>query len=332
MQMYTVSSSPHIVSRQSTPRIMLDVVIALIPAGVVSALVFGPRSLLIIALSVAAAVATEALIQVAAKKPVTINDFSAVVTGILLAYNVSPAVPWWLPVVGSVVAIGLVKQAFGGLGKNFMNPALAARAILMAAWPQQMTGYVLPRTFGQAITGASPIADAVTSATPLAILKGTEATGTLPPLWDAFIGHIGGCIGEVSAAALLLGAAYLLIRKVITWHTPVAFIGTVALMTWILGGKDGLFTGDWVYHMFAGGLMIGAFFMATDYSSSPMTHKGQFIMGVGCGLITSVIRLYGGYPEGVSYSIILMNIVTPLIDKYVRPRKYGEVKAHAKCA
>jgi electron transport complex protein RnfD len=313
MQMYTVSSSPHIVSRQSTPRIMLDVCIALIPAGVVAAFVFGPRAVWITVLSVAAA----------AKKPVTIKDFSAVVTGILLAYNVSPAVPWWIPVIGSVVAIGLVKQAFGGLGRNFMNPALAARAILLTAWPSQMTTWVPP---------VSQNVDAVTYATPLAIMKGTEAAGALPPLRDAFLGNIGGCIGEVSAAALLLGAAYLLIRKVITWHTPVAFIGTVALMTWMLGGGDGLFTGDFVYHIFAGGLIIGAFYMATDYSTSPMTHRGQFIMGVGCGLITSLIRLYGGYPEGVSYSIILMNIVTPLIDKYVRSRKYGEVKADEKCA
>jgi electron transport complex protein RnfD len=332
MQMYTVSSSPHIVSRQSTPRIMLDVCIALVPAGVVAALVFGPRALWIVALSVAAAVGTEALIQKLAKKPVTIHDFSAVVTGILLAYNVPPAVPWWLPVIGSVVAIGLAKQAFGGLGRNFMNPALAARAILMAAWPSQMTGYVLPGTYAFTLFDPKPMADAVTSATPLAIMKGTEATGALPSLRDMILGNIGGCIGEISAAALLLGAAYLLIRKVITWHTPVAFIGTVALMTWILGGHDGLFTGDWIYHIFAGGLMIGAFFMATDYSSSPMTRKGQFIMGVGCGLITSVIRLYGGYPEGVSYSILLMNIATPLIDKYIRPKRYGEVRADEKCA
>jgi len=323
MQMYTVSSSPHIVSRQNTPRIMLDVCIALIPAGIVAAFVFGPRAVWITVLSVAAAVGTEALIQIIAKKPVTIKDFSAVVTGILLAYNVSPTVPWWIPVIGSVVAIGLVKQAFGGLGRNFMNPALAARAILLTAWPSQMTTWAPPM---------SQNVDAVTYATPLAIMKGTEATGTLPPLRDAILGNIGGCIGEISAAALLLGAAYLLIRKVITWHIPVAFIGTVALMTWMLGGKDGLFTGDWIYHIFAGGLILGAFYMATDYSSSPMTRRGQFIMGVGCGLITTLIRLYGGYPEGVSYSIILMNIVTPLIDKYVRPRKYGEVKADEKCA
>jgi electron transport complex protein RnfD len=329
MQMYTVSSSPHIVSRQNTPRIMLDVCIALVPAGVAAVLVFGARSLLIIALSVAAAVATEWAIQKLAKKPVTIHDLSAVVTGILLAYNLPPTVPWWMPVIGSVIAIGLVKQAFGGLGKNFMNPALAARAILLTAWPSQMTAFQFPGA--DAVTSAT-VVDAVTSATPLAILKGTEAAGELPSLWDAFIGNIGGCIGEVSAAALLLGAAYLFIRKVITWQIPVAFIGTVALMTWMLGGSGGLFTGDFVYHLFAGGLMLGAFFMATDYSTSPMTGTGQFLMGVGCGLLTSVIRLYGGYPEGVSYSILLMNIATPLIDKYVRPRRYGEVKANEECA
>jgi electron transport complex protein RnfD len=209
----------------------------------------------------------------------------------------------------------LVKQAFGGLGHNFINPALAARAILLAAWPVYMTAWV------------SRGADAVSTATPLAILKGTEGAGAqLPPLWDIMTGNTTGCIGETSDLALLIGAAYLFYRRVISWRIPFAFIGTVALLTWILG-PQGLFTGNAIYHVFSGGLILGAFYMATDYSSSPVTPKGRIIMGIGCGIITSVIRLYGGYPEGVAYSILLMNVATPLIDRYTMPRVYGEVKS-----
>jgi len=319
MTSYIVSSSPHIRAGESTQTIMRDVLIALVPAGIAGVLVFGIRALTIICISIITAVLTEMFVLKIRKKANTVSDLSAVVTGLLLAYNLPVAVPLWVPVVGSIIAIALVKQAFGGLGQNFMNPALAARAVLVSAWPVQMTTWIKP--------GFSKfsLVDAVTSPTPLAIIKGTEAGNTVTPqIFDLFIGNIGGCIGEVSAAALLAGGIYLLYRQVINWRIPISFIATVALFTWIFGG-EGLFEGDFLYHILAGGLILGAFFMATDYATSPDTPKGQIIMGIGCGLITSIIRLYGGYPEGVSYSILLMNIATPLIDKLTLPRKFGEV-------
>lgn len=315
-QRLIVSSSPHVRSESTVSSIMLDVVIALIPAIVAAAMFFGIRALFIIGVSVAAAVLTEALIQRLMKKPVTINDWSAVVTGLLLAFNLPPSAPWWLAVIGSAFAIAIVKQLFGGLGYNFLNPALAARAFLLASWPVRMT------------TWTQPGADAVTTATPLAILKGTEAAGQLPSLMSMFIGNIGGTIGETSALALLIGGAYLLYKRVINWRIPIIYIATVAVLTWILG-PDGAFTGKPLYHVLGGGLILGAFFMATDYVTSPVTPVGQVIMGLGCGILTAVIRLYGGYPEGVSYSILFMNVATPLIDRYTVPRKFGEVKGRA---
>jgi len=213
--------------------------------------------------------------------------------------------------IGGVFAIVVAKQLFGGLGMNFINPALAARAFLMASWPVFMT------------TWTTPMVDAVSSATPLAIIKSAEAAGATPPsIAQLFLGNVAGCLGETSALAILVGAAYLVVRRVITLETPLAFIGTVAAMTWVLGGK-GLFSGDVPYHLFAGGLMLGAFFMATDYPTSPITWKGKIIFGVGCGLLTSVIRLYGGYPEGVCYSILLMNLAVPIIDKFTVPKSFG---------
>jgi len=291
---------------------MLDVVIALIPATIAAVVFFRWNAVLIILASVLSAVVTEALIQKLMKREITIGDWSAVITGMLLAFNLPPSVPLWIPIIGSAFAIAVVKQLFGGLGHNFMNPALAARAVLLTSWPVRMTAWTAPGV------------DAVSTVTPLAILKGTEA-GQLPGLWDMIVGNIGGTIGETSALALLLGAAYLLYRGVINWKIPFTFIGTVAFMTWMLGG-DGFFAGNALYHVFAGGLILGAFFMATDYVSSPVTPKGQIIMGVGCGVLTSLIRIYGGYPEGVSYSILLMNLATPLIDRLTVPRVFGEVK------
>ncbi|MBM7581733.1 electron transport complex protein RnfD [Caldicoprobacter guelmensis] len=322
MDSLIVSSSPHVYSKDTTVRIMRDVVLALLPAAAVAVYFFGVRAALIMAISVLSAVITEAVVQKLMKKPITVNDWSAAVTGLMLAFNLPPTVPLWLPVVGSIVAIALVKQAFGGLGHNFMNPALAARAILLAAWPVYMT------TWAEPIHGiVNSAADAVSSATPLAILKGLEGTeAQLPPLWAIILGSTKGCLGETSDLALLLGAAYLLWRRVINWRIPFSFIGTVALLTWVLGPR-GLFTGNAIYHIFSGGLILGAFFMATDYSSSPVTPKGQIIMGIGCGVITTIIRLYGGYPEGVTYSILLMNVATPLIDRFTMPRIYGEVRA-----
>ncbi len=309
---FIASSSPHLRSKETISTIMLDVLIALLPATVAGVYFFRFNALKLIVLAILSAVVTEAIIQKLMKKPVTIGDLSAVVTGLLVAFNIPASAPWWIPVIGSAFAIAIVKQAFGGLGHNFMNPALAARAMLLASWPVIMTGWVKPG------------ADAVSTATPLAIMKG-EAIETMPPLTDLIIGNIGGCIGETSAILLIIGGVYLLYRKVINWRIPFTYIATVGVMTLVLGG--GFM--NMIYHIFAGGLMLGAFYMATDYASSPVTPKGQIIFGIGCGVITSVIRLYGGYPEGVSYSIILMNVAAPIIDKYTSPKVFGEVKQNA---
>jgi electron transport complex protein RnfD len=237
-------------------------------------------------------------------------------TGILIAFNVPATLPLWIVAVGSIFAIAIAKQCFGGLGFNFINPALAARAMLLASWPVRMTSWVAPGS------------DAVSTATPLAIAKnGAEAAGqALPDIWSLFIGNVGGCIGETSALALLIGFAYLLYRGVISYRIPAVYISTVAVLSFIFGGFN---PNAMIYNLFAGGLFLGAIFMATDYSTSPMSVKGQIIFAAGCGILTSIIRFFGGYPEGVSYSILLMNLATPLIDKYTMPRKFGEVKKSA---
>ena len=300
---YIVSSTPHIRASISISQIMKLVLIALAPAGLMGVLFFGIWALLIIAVCVLSCMGFEALYQKITGQPVTVNDYSAAVTGLLLAYNLPPTVPLWMPVVGGFIAIVVAKQLFGGLGQNFINPALAGRAFLMAAYmPEMAGGFVEPF-------------DAVASATPLAI---GEAAGHL----NLLIGMHGGTIGETSAILLILGGLFLIFKKIITWHVPAAFIGTVFLLAFLLEPGWG-----WhypVFHILAGGLMLGAFFMATDYSSSPITPAGKIIMGVGCGLLTVVIRLYGGYPEGVSYAILLMNLCVPLIDKYTKPRVFGK--------
>ncbi len=307
------SSSPHIRSDETISKVMLDVLIALVPALVASVYFFGINSLVLVIASVASAVISEIVCQKIMKVPVTINDFSAVVTGVLLAYNIPSTAPIWLPVIGSAFAIVIGKQVFGGLGNNFINPALAGRAFLLASWPALMTSF------------ANPVGsvDAIASATPLAIMKGTAEAGLeLPTLVDMFIGRIPGSLGETSAILLMVGGLYLIFKKVITWRIPVAYIGTVALVALL---TEGSITGM-LYHLSAGGLMLGAFFMATDYSSCPVTPTGKIIYGIGAGLLTMLIRELGGYPEGVSYSILLMNIVAPLLDKYVKPRVFGGAK------
>ena len=309
------SSSPHIRSEETVQRIMLDVVIALMPAMIGSIYYFGFNAFKLILVSVISAVASEAICQKAMKRPVTVSDLSAVVTGILLAFNIPASAPWWLAVVGSAFAIIVVKQLFGGLGSNFMNPALAARAMLLTSWPALMTNFIAP--------GKSAV-DAATVATPLAIMKsGANVAGSqMPLLKDMFFGNISGCLGETSAFLLILGGIYLLVRGVINWRIPVFYIGTTALMLLVFGvGAEQL-----PYQLFAGGLMLGAFFMATDYSSSPVASVGQIIFGIGAGFLTALIRTKGGYPEGVSYSILLMNIATPLIERFTRPKVFGEVK------
>lgn len=311
MTKLTISSSPHLRSNESVSTVMRDVLIALAPATLAAVYYFRMGAVVTILSGLLGAILTEYIIQKAMKKPITINDYSAAITGLLVAFNVPASAPWWLTFIGSVFAIAVVKQLFGGLGHNFMNPALAARAMLLASWPVQMTSWVKPG------------ADAVATATPLAALKGPEAAvATKAGLIDLFTGNVGGCVGETSAILLIIGGVYLIYRGVITYVIPAYYIGTVAILTFVFGGFDPQMV---LYHVLAGGLIMGAFFMATDYASSPVTPKGQIIYAVGCGVLTSVIRLWGGYPEGVSYSILLMNVAAPLIDKYTSPKVFGEV-------
>jgi Na+-translocating ferredoxin:NAD+ oxidoreductase subunit D len=306
--MYTVSSSPHIRTKTTVQTVMRDVLIALLPATIAGIYFFKIQALLVMLVSVISCIGFEALWQKLTKQKITVFDLSAAVTGLLLAFNMPASVPLWIPVVGSAFTIIIVKQFFGGVGQNIMNPALAGRAFLLASWPVQMTNWTV---------------DGVSAATVLGILK--EGNGALPSLFNVFIGNVGGTIGETSALALLLGAAYLLFKKIISWHIPVVYIGTVFVLTFVFG-RTGFMSGNALYEILAGGLMLGAFFMATDYTTSPITRKGQVIFAVGCGLVTSVIRLYGGYPEGVSYSILFMNLFVPLIDKYTKPRVFGGAK------
>ena len=313
---WRVSSSPHIRTAHTTRAIMLDVVIALIPAGIAGVWIFGARAAVIIALSVASAVFWEALAQKIMKKPITVSDLSAVITGLLLAYNLPTSAPFWVPVVGTGVAIILVKQIFGGIGHNFVNPALAARAILIVSWTGLLSGTAFVDASVSAAAGAT---DAASFATPLATTGASDYS-----LWQLFIGDIPGCIGEVSKLALLAGAAYLLWRRVIDWRIPFSMLGTVFIMSWI---SSGTLTGDVsspVYQMLSGGLILGAFFMATDYATSPITATGRIIMGVGCGLLLFLIRSYSAnYPEGFTFAILIMNLATPLIDRFTRPKVFG---------
>jgi electron transport complex protein RnfD len=306
-----VSVSPHLHKDESVSKIMWLVVVSLVPAGMAGVFIFGLSAFWAIVLGVISALITEGILQIFTKRKVTILDGSAFLTGLLLAYNLPPKVPFWLPIVGSIFAIAIGKQVFGGLGQNIFNPALVGRVFLMASWPKYMTTFTKPLNF-----------DAVTSATPLALLKDGKPLGDISYL-KLILGNRGGCIGEVCILALLLGAAFLLIRGYISWHVPITYIFTVGIFTYIFGGADGLFSGDGLFHILSGGLILGAFFMATDYVTSPLTRKGQIIFGVGCGLLTAIIRLWGGYPEGASYAILMMNAATPIIDRYTKNRIYG---------
>lgn len=306
-----MSSSPHIRSNASTSRIMLDVLIALIPASLAGVYFFGLDAALTIIVCVVSCVLFEYLTRKLLKRSNTISDLSAAVTGLLLALNLPPAIPKWMAVVGSFFAIVVIKQLFGGIGQNFINPALGARVFMLVAYGTKMTRWTAPR--------GVDASDAISAATPLGILK---EGGELPGYLDMFIGKIGGSLGETSALALIIGGLYLLIRKVISWEIPVIYIGTVALLSWILG-PDGFMTGDPLFHVLAGGLLIGAIFMATDYTTSPMTKKGAVIYAFGCGLLTVIFRLYTNMPEGVSYAIMLMNVAVPLIDRYTAPKPFG---------
>ena len=323
------TSNPHIRSNETTRSIMLDVIIAMLPALAFAIFNFGLRALTLTAVSVVACIFWEWLYRKLMKKPQSIGDLSCVVTGMLLAFVCPVHMPYCMIIIGDFFAIVVVKQLFGGIGKNFLNPALAGRAVLLASYAGTMTSWVDPAAGKAAIIGSN--ADVVTTATPLAIMK----TGDFAELMATygvdkmFIGQIPGSLGEVSAVALLIGGAYLIWRKVINWQTPVAYIATVAVLTFLFP-KQG--TGlEWMlYSVFGGGLFLGAFFMATDYATSPVTKKGQLIFGIGCGLFTVLIRYFGSYNEGVCYSIMVMNLLVALIDKYTKPTRFGVVKSDKK--
>ena len=300
--MLLVSPAPHVRSKTNTQSIMLDVIIAMTPVLIASTIIFGWRALLIVAVCVASCVLFEFLFQKLCKREVTVGDLSAVVTGMLLAFNLPVGIPIWQAVFGCLVAIVAVKQLFGGIGKNFANPAITARIVMLISFAGSMTNFATS-------------ADATSSATPLAQI-GTEE---MPSLLTLFLGNHGGSLGETCALALIIGFVYLLARRVISWHTTVVFVGTVALFTLCLGQNP-------LEHVLSGGLLLGAIFMATDYSTTPSTKWGKVIFGLGCGIVTVLIRVFGGYPEGVSFAILLMNILTPYISKLTRRKIFGGVK------
>jgi len=324
-ELLVVSASPHIRARKKTSIAMRVVIGALVPVLVYSTYLFGLRVLFITIISILSAVGCEALMQKMLGRKITITDGSAVLTGLLLAFNLPPGVPWWLPVAGSGFAIIFAKQLFGGLGYNFINPALAGRAFLMASWPSLMTKeWLIP--IGGTLSGI----DGITAATPLSLLKNPANYGDpqvivrqlndMETVRDIFFGKVGGCIGETSALLLLIGGLFLLFLKIIDYRIVVGYLGSFALLAWVLPTPAGV-----LFHLFAGGLFLGAFFMATDWVTSPVTKKGRWIFGIGCGVITIIIRIWGGYPEGVSYSILLMNVFTPLIDRVTRERIFGQL-------
>jgi len=326
-----VSASPHVHSDRTSKKLMYDVVIALIPAFLVSLYVFGIGAFIVTAVAVISCLLFEYLIQkYLMKTNVTIGDGSALITGILLAFNLPSGLPIWMIIVGSLVAIGVAKLSFGGLGFNIFNPALVGRVFLLVSFPVQMT------MWPTAVENNTTIADAVTGATPLGVIKEglmfgetmTNISANLPSNLEMFLGFSGGSIGEMSALALLLGGIYLIVRKVITWHIPVTMLVTMAAMTGIFWVIDPESYASPLIHILSGGALLGAFFMATDLVTSPMTKKGMIIFAIGIAVITVVIRLFGAYPEGVSFGIIIMNAFVPLINTYFKPRRFGsKIKA-----
>lgn len=314
-----VAYQPQVRTNNDTRRIMLDVLLALLPALAVTVWQYGIHPLLVVAVSAASAVFFEWAYRKLMKKTNTIGDLSAVVTGVLLACTLPTSIPVWVPVIGSFFSIVIVKQLYGGIGKNFLNPALAGRAFLLASYALLMARYNVPN----ALKG---VVDGVTMATPLSYLYGGSSVPAYFSLGNLFLGTIPGAIGELSALALLLGGAYLLLRKVISWRIPTAFIGTVAVLTLVFG-REGYANVDWMlYNILSGGLMLGAIFMATDYATSPVTLNGQLLYGAGCGALTVLIRYFGGFPEGVSYAILIMNLCSWAIDKAFHRHQFGVSK------
>lgn len=310
-QTLMVSSSPHLHCGMNTRDIMRDVIIALIPALVASVWLFGPRALAVELVCVAAAMAAEYLSRLVMKRPQTVGDLSCVVTGLLLAFNLPVTIPLWQAALGAVAAIVVAKQMFGGLGQNFVNPALIGRIVLMGSFPAEMNQWVRPLSW----LGET---DAVSSATPLAMLAENGDAAVNPV--NLLFGLRGGCLGETCVLALLLGGVYLVVRGVIRPLIPVTYVATVFVFTWILGENP-------LVHILSGGLMLGAIFMATDYATCPINRAGKVVFAIGCGLVTVLIRVYGSLPEGVSFAIVIMNILTPLIEKATRPRAFGDRKA-----
>jgi Na+-translocating ferredoxin:NAD+ oxidoreductase subunit D len=326
-QKLIVSIGPHVHDQETTAKIMWSVSGALLPAALMSVYYFGLPAIMVILVCIATCIAAEAGMQTLLKKPVTISDGSAFLTGLLLAMNLPSNAPLYIPFVGSVVAIVIAKHLFGGLGFNIFNPALVGRAFVLISFAKIMTTFVQPATSFMSY-------DAKTMATPLVVLKEEgmvkllEIYHTKAALYqDLFLGHRAGSLGETSVIALLLGAAFLMARRYITWHIPVPFIATVGVLAWIFGGKGGLMTGDPIFHMMSGGLILGAFFMATDYVTGPSVRAAQIVFGICAGALTVLIRLKGGYPEGVMFAILLMNCFAPLLDRGMRSRVFGKAEA-----
>lgn len=322
-----MSPSPHVHGEETTKKLMYGVVIALMPAFVASVYFFGSGALIISAVSVTSCMLFEYLIQrFILEKPVSITDGSALVTGLLLAFNLPSNIPWYMVALGSLMAIGVAKMTFGGLGNNPFNPALVGRVFLLISFPVQMTSWPVPRGFQTGYT------DAVTGATPLAVIKEgikngeslSQLLAKVPDTASMILGKMGGSMGEVSAIALLIGFAYLLYKKIITWHIPVSIIATIALFTTVLWYIDPATNPGPVFHLLSGGVLLGAIFMATDYVTSPMNPKAMIIYGIGIGVLTVLIRVYGAYPEGVSFAILIMNAFVPLLNSYVKPQRFGK--------
>ena len=330
--LWTVSISPHVKSGESVGKVMWTVVACLIPSLILSMFIFGFQTLIITVLSVGSCVATEAISQKLLKRPVTIRDGSAVITGLLLAYIIPPGVPYWLPILGGVMAIYVAKHLLGGIGYNIFNPALIGRAFLVASFPVAMTSAWLTPIRDASLFKYMGAVDAVSTATPLYILKHygiaavIEKFGTMWTIYtDFFLGWRPGCIGETSGLLLLLGGLYLIYKKYITWHIPVSVIVSVAFFTWVFGG-EGFFSGNPLLAVLSGGVMIGAFYMATDYVTSPSNKTAKLVFGAGIGALTVLIRLKGGYPEGVCYAILLMNPLTPALESWFKPRRFAPPK------
>ncbi len=344
--MKTVRTSPHIHGPLRTDKAMLFVIIALLPSAIWGVWAFGLRALLVLLVSIAAAVLVEYLLGLVSKE-FTIKDYSAIVTGLLVGMNMPPSIPLYIPVIASAFAIAVVKWTFGGLGCNWMNPALAGRVFVFFSFTSQMSSFTLPRWMAvDAVSSATPLSAMKTAVTGGAVGRSSEllssvipvsdmassissALGISPYAVDAFFGNVGGCIGEVSALLLLVGGIFLIATKIITWRIPVVYIGSFAVLSWIFGGipyGQGAFHGEILLPIFSGGLMLGAFFMATDWVTTPTTPKGEIIFALGCGFFTFLIRYFGSLPEGVSLAIIMMNIITPTIDRFVRVKPFGYVK------